>query len=72
MRGLYLCLKTNALLGPSYLLKLLLSINQTGTEKKVQLFLETSSFKENKNSLRLLHLQGEKRLKTKIIEKGLS
>lgn len=47
MRHLYLCLKTNALLGPSYLLKLLLSINQTGTEKKVQLSLETSSFKKN-------------------------
>lgn len=48
MRGLCLGLKTNALLGPSYLLKLLLSINQTGTEKKVQLSLETSSFQEKK------------------------
>lgn len=70
MRHLYLCLKTNALLGPSYLLKLLLSINQTGTEKKVQLSLETSP--SRKTNLKLLHLQGEKRrLKIKINEKGL-
>lgn len=66
-----LCLKTNALLGPSYLLKLLLSVNQTGTEKRRNFLWKLHPSK--KTNLKLLHLQGEKkRLKTKINEKCLS